>query len=326
MVKVSVIVPIYKVERFVTKCVDSLMSQTLKDVEFIFVDDASPDRSIELLNKCIRKYPNRVDSIKIVSHEKNKGLPAARNTGLALATGEYIFHCDSDDFVDSDMLETLYDTAQKEKADIVWCDWFLSFEHTERYMKQPSYTTSTEALKAMLGGVMKFNVWNKLVRRGLYTDNHICFPEGYAMGEDMTMILLFAVAANVVYVPRAFYHYVKLNSEAYSQNFSLHHLGSVKHNIHIVETFLQEHFGNDLDLEIACMKLEAKFPFLMSNDKYMYKLWVETYPEANIYIMRNHYISNRRRLVQWCAYKHWWLMVRLHNWIVCKVVYGLIYR
>lgn len=75
MVKVSVIVPIYKVERFITKCVDSLMSQTLKDVEFIFVDDASPDRSIELLNKCIRKYPNRVDSIKIVLMRRTRACP-----------------------------------------------------------------------------------------------------------------------------------------------------------------------------------------------------------------------------------------------------------
>lgn len=324
--KVSVIIPVYRVEKFIEKCAASLFSQTLDDVEFIFVDDASPDNSMAVLKKCIQQYPQRKVQIRMLTHKENKGLPAARNTGLAAASGEYVFHCDSDDFVEPDMLETLYDEAKKKDADIVWCDWYLSFEHNERYMKQPDYATPMEALKAMLAGLMKFNVWNKLVRRRLYADNQIAFPAGYAMGEDMTMMLLFAVAGKVAYIPQAFYHYVKLNTEAYSQNFSLNHLESVKHNIRTVELFLHSRLGNGLDLEIACMKLEAKFPFLMSNRKEMYRLWERTYPEANAYILRNHYISRRRRWVQWCAAKQLWFLVRLHGWIVGKLIYGIIYR
>lgn len=324
--KVSVIIPVYRVEKFIEKCAASLFSQTLDDVEFIFVDDASPDNSMAVLEKCIQQYPQRKAQIRMLTHKENKGLPAARNTGLAVASGEYVFHCDSDDFVEPDMLETLYDEAKKKDADIVWCDWYLSFEHNERYMKQPDYATPMEALKAMLAGLMKFNVWNKLVRRRLYVDNQIAFPAGYAMGEDMTMMLLFAVAGKVAYIPQAFYHYVKLNTEAYSQNFSLNHLESVKHNIRTVELFLHSRLGNGLDLEIACMKLEAKFPFLMSNRKEMYRLWERTYPEANAYILRNHYISRRRRWVQWCAAKQLWFLVRLHGWIVGKLIYGIIYR
>ena len=82
--KVSVIVPVYKVEKFIEKCAVSLFSQTLQDVEFIFVDDASPDNSIQIVKKCIREYPQRESQIKILTHEANKGLPAARNTGLAV--------------------------------------------------------------------------------------------------------------------------------------------------------------------------------------------------------------------------------------------------
>lgn len=324
--KVSVIIPVYRVEKFIEKCAASLFSQTLDDVEFIFVDDASPDNSMAVLEECIQQYPQRKAQIRMLVHKENKGLPAARNTGLAVASGEYVFHCDSDDFVEPDMLETLYDEAKKKDADIVWCDWYLSFEHNERYMKQPDYATPMEALKAMLAGLMKFNVWNKLVRRRLYVDNQIAFPAGYAMGEDMTMMLLFAVAGRVAYIPQAFYHYVKLNTEAYSQNFSLNHLESVKHNIRTVELFLHSRLGNALDLEIACMKLEAKFPFLMSDRKEMYRLWERTYPEANAYILRNHYISRRRRWVQWCAAKRLWFLVRLHGWIVGKLIYGIIYR
>lgn len=106
--KVSVIIPIYKVEPFVARCAQSLMEQTLTDVEYIFVDDASPDNSIAVLRKVITKYPERSNYVKVLTHTENKGLPAARNTGLAVAQGEYIFHCDSDDFVEPDMLEQLY--------------------------------------------------------------------------------------------------------------------------------------------------------------------------------------------------------------------------
>lgn len=324
--KVSVIVPVYKVEQFIEKCARSLFEQTLREVEFIFVDDASPDNSIELLRTCIDCYPDRKECIRILMHEKNKGLPAARNTGLEAATGEYIFHCDSDDFVETDMLETLYETAKRKDADIVWCDWYLSFGHNERYMKQPGYDTPMEALKAMLAGLMKFNVWNKLVRRRLYTEHQIHFPAGYGMGEDMTMMLLFAVAQKVAYIPQAFYHYVKLNTEAFTQTFSTIDFEALKHNVSVVERALQKRFGSQLDLEIACLKLEVKFIFLQSGKKSKYELWTETYPEANAYIWRNHYISKRRRWVQWCASKQLWGLVRLHYLIINKLIYGLIYR
>lgn len=187
---VSVIIPVYNVGKFIERCVRSLMEQTMDNVEYIFVDDASPDNSIQILQKVLADYPNRRDNVRILTHAENKGLPAARNTGLAVATGEYIFHCDSDDFVEPDMLEQLYGKAIECDADIVWCDWYLTFEKSERYMKQPAYDTPLEALKAMLGGAMKYNVWNKLIRRTLYVENSVEFPAGYGMGEDMTIMML----------------------------------------------------------------------------------------------------------------------------------------
>ena len=273
--KVSVIIPIYKVERFIDKCASSLFAQTLNDVEFIFVDDASPDRSMELLSKCITRYLGRKNQIKIVQHEENLGLPAARNTGLANATGEYVFHCDSDDFAEPEMLTMLYNKAKENDADIVWCDWFLSFEHSERYMTQPSYMTPMDALKGMLGGVMKFTVWNKLVRRSLYVNNRITFPTGYGMGEDMTMMMLFACADKVAYLPKAFYHYVKLNTSSFTQTFSDSHLVELKYNVQRISDYLHDRFGDALDKEIAYLKLAVKYPFLISNSSDKYRLWKE---------------------------------------------------
>lgn len=324
--KISVIIPVYKVERFITKCAESLLAQTLKDVEFIFVDDASPDKSIELLQKCIHKYPECEDQVRILTHTENKGLPAARNTGLSVAKGEYIFHCDSDDFVEKNMLEVLYNTAKEKNADIVWCDWFLSFEKNERYMKQPEYGTPMEALKGMLSGAMKFTVWNKLAKRSLYADNRIEFPSGYGMGEDMTMMMLFACAQKVVYLPHAFYHYVKLNTGAFTQTFSARHLVDLKYNVQRIETYLHDRYGTALDKEIAFLKLDVKFPFLISNSSVKYRLWKELYPEANRYIPDNKSISFRARFIQWCASKNLFLVARLHYILLQKIIYGIIYK
>lgn len=149
--KVSVIIPIYKVEKFIGRCVRSLMEQTFCDVEYIFVNDATPDSSMEVLASVMTCYPDKKDCIKILNHEENKGLPAARNTGLAVAVGNYIFHCDSDDFVEADMLEELYVRAQKIDADIVWCDWFLTFETNERYMKSTFLRYFNRSTKSYAG-------------------------------------------------------------------------------------------------------------------------------------------------------------------------------
>lgn len=264
--KISVIVPIYKVEPFIARCAKSLMEQTLTDVEYIFVDDASPDGSIAMLLKVLADYPKRSNHVKILTHTENKGLPAARNSGLAVAQGEYIFHCDSDDFVEPDMLDQLYRKATDIDADIVWCDWWLSFAKNERYMKQPEFHTPIDALKGMLSGVMKFNVWNKLIRRSLYVENKIEFPAGYGMGEDMTIMRLFARASKVAYLPKAFYHYVQLNTGAFSKTYSNRHLEELQYNVSLLLNDLQGMFGEQLKKEMAFFQLDVKFPFLITDD------------------------------------------------------------
>lgn len=324
--KVSVIVPIYNVEIFIERCATSLMEQTLQEVEYIFVDDCSPDNSVAKLKNVVALYPHRNRYIQIVAHNQNRGLPAARNTGLALATGEYIFHCDSDDWIEKDTLEALYAAAMKKKADVVWCDWFLSFEQSERYMKQPCYATAADALKGMLSGAMKYNVWNKLVKRTLYVDNHILFPAGYGMGEDMTIIRLAACAKQIAYVPHAFYHYVKLNTGAFTQAYSKKKLEDLQHNVNETISFVKEKVGSHLNNEVAYFLLNVKLPFLITDDRKMYCLWSEWYSEANSYILSNKYISLRLRLLQYVASKKCYWLVWLYYKLVYKLIYGVIYK
>ena len=327
MYSVSIIIPIFKVRNFIERCVCSLFEQTLTDVEYIFIDDASPDDSIDILKACIERYPERKEQVQVLVHEQNQGLPAARNTGLAVAKGEYVFHCDSDDFVEKDMLEEMYKAAKGKDADMVYCDFYLSFEKNERYMSNPAYDTAEDMFKlGLLGGNMKYNVWNKLVRRSLYTDNDIIFPAGHAMGEDMTMMRLAACAKSVAYVPKAFYHYVKLNANAYSATMSDRHKVDIRFNVDQTVEFLQNRFGDALDREIAFFKLNTKLPFLITDDKTQYEVWKEWWPEANRYICENKQQPLRTRMVQWLAAKGQFWAVKLYFKVVYKLVYGVIYK
>ena len=323
MKKVSVIIPVYKVASFIERCARSLMEQTLEEAEFIFVDDASPDESISIAKRVCAEYPDR--DVKFLTHPQNKGLPAARNTGMTEAVGEYIYHCDSDDWVEKDILESLYNAAVSQDADIAYCDFFLSFESGERYMSNPQYKTGKDLLeKGFLAGTTKYNVWNKIVRRTLYEKTSVKFPEGHSMGEDMTMIMLCAHAGNVAYVPKALYHYVKLNTNAFSNTFSQRHLDDISYNADRVMRYLENE--NIEEEYISFFKLGIKLPFLLSGDRKQYSLWKEWFPEADRYAMKNTLLPLRTRLVQLMAAKGQFWAVGLYSTIVNKLYYGLKYR
>ena len=123
--KVSILVPIYNVSTYIEKCANSLFSQTFTDIEYIFVNDATPDDSIEKLQKVIEKYPNRKENITIIQHAENRGLAVARNTAKYAANGDYVLVVDSDDYIEEQMVEILYKKAITDNADIVISDIFI---------------------------------------------------------------------------------------------------------------------------------------------------------------------------------------------------------
>lgn len=323
---VSIIVPIYKVEDHLERCVRSLMEQNYTDIEYVFVNDASPDGSLSLLHQILSDYPERAESVKIISHDVNKGLPAARNSGMNLATGDYIFHCDSDDWVDRYMISDLIAITRLSDIDILYTDFYLSFKSNERYMHQPKYENPMDCLIGMLCGSMKFNVWNKLIRRSLYVDNGITFPEGNSMGEDMTILKLFCKAETVKYVPQSYYHYMQTNPNAYTKRFSKAQLIDIQCNLENVVEYIHKHVALDLTREIEYFKLTMKLPLLISLDTKMYALWRNWFPEANLFIKSNPAFSLRTKLVQYAALKHQDWLVKLYNQMVIRFVYGIIFR
>ncbi len=323
--KISVIIPVYNVARFIKRCATTLFEQTWKEVEYIFVNDATPDNSMEVLQRVIDQYPERRHQVKIVHHEVNKGLPAARNTGFAVATGEYIFHCDSDDYVEPDMLECMLNEAENSGADYVWCDWMLSYDNKERYMKQPDFVTPREALKGMLEGKMKYNVWNKLVKRSLYVENKISFPTGHSMGEDMTMIRLMANATKVAHIAKGLYHYVRSNTEAMTQQFSENHLADIKHNVDETMAYLRDR-GCLTDIEEGVFKLNVKLPFLITDNWNSYRRWNEWYPESNKYIKEYKEWPLRTKWLQQMAANRFYLGVWACYQVVHVFLYTILYK
>ena len=298
------------------------MEQTLSDIEFLFVDDASPDESHIILEKVLTKYPHR--QARIITHDKNQGLPAARNTGLAAARGEFIYHCDSDDWLETTMLEKMHRAAVEMDADIVYCDFFLSFETGERYMSNPSFSTGEDLLKkGFLAGAAKYNVWNKLIRKEIYDRTGIRYPAGHGMGEDMTVIMLTTTADKVVHVKEALYHYVKLNANAFSNTFSQKHLDDIRFNAARTIAYLEENGIGEKD--IALFKLNTKLPFLFSENKNQYHFWKEWYPEANRFIFDNPNLPFRTKLVQWLAGKNQFWAVNLYSRLI-NSVYQFKYR
>ena len=323
--KVSVIVPFYKVAPFIERCARSLMEQTLKDVEFIFIDDASPDDSADKLKKVLAEY-NR--NTRIVIHETNKGLPAARNTGLSIAEGEYVVHCDSDDWLEPTMLEDLYLKAKDTGADFVYCDFYIDFGNAGRVMQTPDYSDSEKMVKeGFLGGRMKYNVWNKLVKRSLYEkDTPIRFPDGYSMGEDMTMIALGIRSSCVARVPKALYHYMKTNGEAFTNTISERHKIDIRHNVDMVTKWIGEWDTADKELITNLFKLNIKLPYLLSGSYEQYINWHKFYPEANSDINNNKVLPRRTILVQQLARLHLYPLVWIYAFVVNNIYYRIIKR
>jgi len=283
-VNITVVIPVYRVEAYIERCVRSLMAQTLDEVELVFVDDCSPDDSIAVLRRVLAEYSGQHCRVRILRHEQNRGLPAARNTGLAVATGDYVLHCDSDDYLPPNALKVMYEAACRSDADIVYSDWTLTFPHKQRYMRQPVCTTPAEALHEMLHGRMKWNVWNKLVRRRLYAESGIGFPERHGMGEDLTMVLLMARARSIAYVGASCYHYVRQNEAAFTARPSEQSYCDLLYNARRVADGLQGLVTGD---DLACFKLNVKFPLLISGQRADYERWNEWFPEANACISRH---------------------------------------
>lgn len=228
---ISVIVPVYNVEKYLDRCLVSLLNQTLKDIEIILVDDGSPDNCPQMCDD----YAAKDCRVKVV-HKKNAGLGFARNSGLEVATGKYVAFVDSDDFVDLSMYEKLLKTAENDGADIVYCGVNQQLDNG-KIIKWRDYTEHTVFEKELVEKVaISFNgeteitrhdrlfmsVWHSIYRKALIDENKLCFySEREIVSEDLPFQVEICSKANVIsFIPDCLYTYC-YNGESLTHNFKL---------------------------------------------------------------------------------------------------------
>lgn len=299
MPKVSVIVPVYGVEKYIERCAHSLFEQTLDDMEFIFVDDCTTDNSIYILENIIKDYPIRANQTRILHHEKNMGLPVARQTGIKEASGDFIAHCDSDDWVDTDMYRAMFERAVLSGADIVICDYNVANENGNTTVHGVLRKGRENIIKDTLALKCSWSVWNKLVKRELYLDNGLIYPE-FSMAEDMLLTSqLLVKAQSVDYIDKGFYFYSynpnsivnKKNVQSILRNFEQN-----VDNLNKLESFLAtrtEDYSEYID-SIKYRVVSLLNPISQSEE--IKRKWLNTFPGLYKKILFNHQLTFKQKI------------------------------
>ncbi len=241
--KVSIIVPIYNVEKYIAECAHSLFSQDYDDIEFIFVDDCSPDNSISILHNVIKQYPNLNDNIRILRHEQNQGLGAARLTGILASNGDAIMHVDSDDILPAHSVSLLAQKMIQTNADIIhggFATWNLGNFSKKQ---SPSRLCKSRHLKRMLcQDIAIFNNCAKLYKRELFINNDVLPIKGIDYAEDFCIIpRLFYCAKKIARLDEIVYLYRIDNSQSYTHTMNEKNIMSnIKANNVIYNYFKQK--------------------------------------------------------------------------------------
>ncbi len=200
MIKVSIIVPFYNVENYIEKCLQSLVNQTLEDVEIILVNDGSQDGTKEIAKQFVEKYPNKIMYLE----KENGGLSDARNYAIPYAKGEYIAFLDSDDYVEANMYEEMYNKAKEENLDYVECDFLWEYPDKSLESKGKQYSNKKEMFI-----YTRVVAWNKLIKREIVQENHLEFPRGYRYEDVEFFYKLLPLIHNYGIVQKPFIHYVQ---------------------------------------------------------------------------------------------------------------------
>ena len=313
MPAVSVIIPVYQVEPYMARCARSLFGQTLPDLEFLFIDDCSPDRSIDVMREVLEEFPQRKEQVTVFRMPNNSGQAAVRMQGMALARGEYVIHCDSDDYVDVDAYATLYGKAKAEDLDIVTCD--MTVEMDGRAIERiPGECTSAAR---MLQGKERWNLVCRMIRRTL------C--EGIAapvadMGEDMVISLQAQLKARRTgHVDQSLYHYC-LREDSFTlregRENRVARRDSLMENARLLIGLLKDRYGytgDEPDIVRFKYKCREVLTPLVHIPEY-YRRWKETFPDVDRKVLSSRAFSLEE--------KFWFALIHLRLYHPVKRVTG----
>ena len=277
--KVTIITPIHKAERFIERCAKSLLNQDFESIEYIFIIDATPDDSFKILKKLVDQC-NRKGDIKLLENEYNLGVAKTRKKGMLEASGEYVIQIDSDDWIESNMISTLYNKAKQDNADIAVCDYYISFiTGKETYRKEEYKPNIDFNIKNIMLGKVHPAFWNTLIKRSLYVEKNI-FPEGKInMGDDYEMMLkLFLSTEKVSYIPKAFLYYTQYNENSITKTMNKEYINDTINCIEVFEEILKPTKNRYME-EFRTMLVFWKKMFVL--DKQYTKYFYTIHPEVN---------------------------------------------
>ncbi len=242
--RVSIVVPVFGVEQFIEDCAVSLFEQTYENIEYIFVDDCTPDNSIGVLEAVASRYPTRSAQLRIIHNPRNLGSGATRAVGLAATTGQFIMYVDSDDVLEPQAVDLLCARQAETQADIVDGAFCRLSGSVTSDLYLPYHGSREVMFKLLIAkNTISHNVWGRLIRKGLHTDNSISFTPGVDMAEDyciMSQLLFFGTRA---YIDNVVYKYRINDSGTFASGLSKKNINSFLRANRIVGEFLQR---NDL--------------------------------------------------------------------------------
>lgn len=283
---VTIIVPVFKAEKYIEGCVKTLFEQTFSDIEFIFVNDCTPDNSMVLLEEKIKEYPQRQSQVLIIDQDRNLGNAAARNLGLDKAQGEYIIQIDSDDWVELDMIECMYNKAKDTDADIICCGCVEESTNMQKIYNFPNVISQKEMIDKMPYSLLCSSVWNKLIKKSLYEENKIrCFDDTNNWVDIGLIIRLCFFSKKMEIIPQPFYHYNRINENSVSKKPSLKRIDDMIICAQHIKRFFQDQgVEKDYALTINYILYLAKDRLLYDKSVRDYKRWKYLFSETHKYI------------------------------------------
>ena len=277
MPAVSVIVPVYNVEKYIERCARALFGQTLEDMEFVFVDDCTPDLSMEILAQVLEEYPGRKPQVKIVTNEVHLGTPATRRKGVGIAAGDYIIHCDSDDWPQPDMYGKLYSKAVSEDLDMVMCGVTRVLpDRPSTHLCGPVATD--DLVESLLRQDILFFPVNKLFRRSVY--GHDIKYSVHNMLEDAPMTVQLAYyCRSWGFVDEYLYNYCYRPGSVTDAEDTPEKLWQMKANVDMVISFLE---GKGLSRKYRKAIITLKDWMRSRGRDLPRSYYMKLYPEINI--------------------------------------------
>lgn len=312
--KVSILVPFYKVEKYVGRCVESLFTQTYKDIEYVFVNDCTPDKSMEVINEMIDKY-SVSSQCKMIIHDQNQGISASRNDCLDNMTGDYFLFIDSDDYIDKDMVELLVEAAMNENADISGCGYIEEFadhsvEHPQKYTNDHD-----EMMKAITLLTIKGVMWKLLVRSTIVTEHRdeVRFiPDRNMVDDYLFCCQIFYYAKRFAGVDRCMYHWIQYNPNNYTHT-TVFAVESQAAAIRMVEDFYFEKGVYEIVKdELNQRKFISKLPLLLDKNCLNVSKWKKLFPESNEVWKQLHFSSSNNLLFRIASSPFYWILSLLH--------------